>query len=69
MRQKVLTLLLGIYFGIVLVKTQVVSWFQIHDMFLFKSAYMYLVIASAIAVGALSVFLILRFELRTVSGE
>jgi uncharacterized membrane protein YedE/YeeE len=69
MRQKILTLLLGIYFGIVLVKTQVVSWFQIHDMFLFKSAYMYLVIASAIAVGALSVFLIRRFELRTVSGE
>lgn len=69
MRDKILTLLVGTYFGIVLVKSQVVSWFQIHDMFLFKSAYMYLVIASAIAVGAFSVFLIRRFEARTVGGE
>ena len=69
MKNKLLTLLMGIYFGIVLVKTQVVSWFQIHDMFLFKSAYMYLVITSAIVVGAISVFLIRRLGARTVSGE
>jgi uncharacterized membrane protein YedE/YeeE len=69
MKNKLLTLLIGIYFGIVLIKTQVISWFQIHDMFLFKSAYMYLVIASAIAVGLVSVFLIRRFEARTVAGD
>lgn len=69
MRNKVITLLIGIYFGIVLVKTQVVSWFQIHDMFLFKSAYMYLVIVSAIVVGTLSVFLIRRFAVHTINGD
>lgn len=69
MKNKILTLLMGIYFGIVLVKSQVVSWFQIHDMFLFKSAYMYLVIVSAIVVGAASIFLIKRFEGRTIEGE
>jgi len=69
MKNKLWTLLIGIYFGIVLIKTQVISWFQIHDMFLFKSAYMYLVIASAIAVGLVSVFLIRRFESRTIEGE
>lgn len=69
MKNSILTLLTGIYFGIVLVKTQVVSWFQIHDMFLFKSAYMYLVITSAIVVGIISVFLIRRFETRTVCGD
>lgn len=68
MKNKLLTLIVGIYFGIVLVKTQVVSWFQIHDMFLFKSAYMYLVIMSAIAVGAVSVFLIRRLSIKTVEG-
>lgn len=69
MRNKFMTLLVGIYFGIVLTKTQVISWFQIHDMFLFKSAYMYLVIASAIVVGAVSVFIIRRLEAKTIEGE
>jgi uncharacterized membrane protein YedE/YeeE len=69
MKSKVLPLIVGIYFGVVLVKSQVVSWFQIHDMFTFKSAYMYLVIASAVAVGAISVFLIRRLESRTIQGE
>lgn len=68
MKKKTFTLLMGIYFGIVLIKSQVLSWFQIHDMFLFKDPYMYLVITSAIAVGAVSVFLIRRFEARTVEG-
>ena len=68
MKNKILTLLVGIYFGIVLVKSQVLSWFQIHDMFLFESAYMYLVIMSAVAVGITSVFLIRRFGVRTISG-
>lgn len=69
MRSKILTLLVGIYFGIVLVKTQVLSWFQIHDMFLFKSAYMYLVIMSAIGVGLVSVLIIRRLNPRSMCGN
>lgn len=69
MKNKLLTLLVGIYFGIVLVKSQVISWFQINRMFHFESAYMYLVIASAIVVGAVSILLIRRLEAHTVSGE
>ena len=69
MKNKIFTLLMGIYFGIVLVKTQVVSWFQIHDMFLFKSPYMYLVITSAIAVGLTSVLLIKRFAIQTIDHQ
>ena len=69
MKNKLLTFLVGIYFGIVLVKAQVASWYQIRDMFTFKSPYMYLVITSAIAVGMLSVFLIRQFKPRTVEGQ
>lgn len=68
MRKAITTLIVGIYFGIVLVKSQVVSWFRIHEMFLFQSPYMYLVIASAIAVGALSLIIIRRLQLRPVGG-
>ena len=64
-----LVLLMGIYFGIVLVKSEVVSWTRIHDMFLFKEAYMYLIIASAIVVSAASLIIIRRLHVRTVEGE
>ena len=69
MKNKILTLAMGIWFGIILVKSQVVSWQQINDMFYFRSAYMYLVIASAVIVGGLSVFIIRRFEVPTIAGE
>ena len=68
-KNKMMTLLVGIYFGIVLIKSQVISWFRINDMFQFKEPYMYLVICSAIGVGLVSVFLIRRLEARTVEGE
>ena len=62
-------LLLGIYFGVILVKSEVASWFRIQEMFLFNEAHMYLVIVSAIAVGAFSLWLIRRFEARTIQRE
>lgn len=69
MKNRILTLLVGVYFGIVLVKSEVVSWFRINEMFRFESAYMYLVIASAIVVGALSLIIIRRTGTHTIDGE
>lgn len=65
----VLYLLLGIGFGVVLVKSEVLSWFRIQEMFRFQSPRMYEIIASAVCVAALSVALIKRLHLRTVTGE
>lgn len=62
-------LLLGILFGIVLVKGEVVSWFRIQEMFRLQSFHMYGVIGSAIVVGVVSVFLIKKFNIKTISGE
>lgn len=67
-RNRILTFFIGIYFGIVLIKSQVVSWDRIHEMFLFQDAYMYLVIASAIVVGALSLQVIRRLKIQTIDG-
>lgn len=69
LKNRLLTFGMGIYFGIVLVKSQVVSWQRINEMFLFQDAYMYLVITSAIAVGAVSLFIIRRTGTRTLGGE
>lgn len=62
-------LLLGLGFGIVLVKSEVISWFRIQAMFRFEEAHMYLIIGSAVVVGAISLFIVKRLHLKTVSGE
>ena len=62
-------LLAGIAFGIILVKSQVVSWFRIQEMFRLQGFHMYGVIGSAIAVGLVSILLIKRFNIKTISGE
>ena len=59
-------ILFGMVFGILLTKAEVISWFRIHDMFLFKEAYMYLIIGSAIATAAISVLLIRYFKVKTL---
>jgi len=62
-------LFIGTYFGIVLVQSEVVSWFRIQEMFRFQSFHMYGIIGSAIVVAALSVALIKRFDIRDIHGE
>jgi uncharacterized membrane protein YedE/YeeE len=62
-------LAVGVLFGVVLVKAEVLSWYRIQEMFRFQSFHMYGVIGSAVVVGALSVFLIKKRNLKTVYGE
>jgi len=59
----------GMFFGIVLVKAEIISWWRIQEMFRFQSFHMYGVIGSAVAVGILSVWAIKKFNIRTISGE
>lgn len=62
-------LVLGMLFGILLVKAEVISWFRIQEMFRLQSFHMYGVIGSAVVTGILSLFLIRKFNIRTISGE
>lgn len=59
----------GILFGIVFVKAEIISWFRIQEMFRFQSFHMYGVIGSAVIVGIISVLIIKKFDIRTVSGD
>jgi uncharacterized membrane protein YedE/YeeE len=59
----------GILFGIIFVKAEVVSWFRIQEMFRLQSFHMYGIIGSAVVVGMLSVWLIKKFDIKTVYGE
>jgi len=62
-------LLMGMYLGILFIKSEVASWQRVHDMFLLKEAYMYLIISLAIGVAMLSMFVIKGFGIRSVDGK
>ncbi|WHF51828.1 YeeE/YedE thiosulfate transporter family protein [Chryseobacterium gotjawalense] len=62
-------LILGIFFGIVFIKAEVISWFRIQEMFRLQSFHMYGVIGSAILVAMISIWLIKKFNIKTIYGE
>jgi uncharacterized membrane protein YedE/YeeE len=62
-------LVAGVFFGIVLVKAQVISWFRIQEMFQLTSFHMYGVIGTAVVTGIISIQLIKRFKIKTISGD
>jgi uncharacterized membrane protein YedE/YeeE len=62
-------LVVGILFGIIFVKAEIISWFRIQEMFRLQSFHMYGVIGSAVVTGAISVWLIKKFHIKTIYGE
>jgi len=59
----------GVIFGIAFVKTEIISWFRIQEMFRLQSFHMYGVIGTGVAIGLLSVWLIKKFKVKTINGE
>ena len=62
-------LVLGALFGIILTKSEVISWWRIQEMFRFQSFHMYGIIGSAIVVAMVSIQFIKRNHLKTINGE
>ena len=62
-------LVVGVLFGIIFVKAEIISWFRILEMFRLESFHMYGVIGSAVFVGMVSVWLIKKFDIKTMYGE
>lgn len=59
----------GILFGILLVKSEVISWFRIQEMFRLQSFHMYGILSSAVIVGVVSVWCIKKFGIKTMNAE
>ncbi len=62
-------LISGLFFGFVLIKSEVVSWFRIQEMFRFDSFYMYGIIGSAIVVAMISIYLIKKLNVKDSKGN
>jgi uncharacterized protein len=62
-------LLLGIVFGIVMAKSEAISWFRIQEMFRFQAFHMYGIIGTAVVLGVIGIALIKRYKIRDFKGE
>jgi len=62
-------LLLGIVFGIVMAKSEAISWYRIQEMFRFQSFHMYGIIGTAVTLGVIGVALIKKFRIRDFHGN
>jgi len=62
-------LLVGIFFGIVLVKSEAVSWYRIFEMFKFQSFHMYGIIGSAVGLGILFLWIFRKFKVKSSEGN
>jgi uncharacterized membrane protein YedE/YeeE len=59
----------GLLFGVILVKSEVISWFRIQEMFRLQSFHMFGVIGSAVVVGIISIWLIKKYKVKTIYSE
>ncbi len=62
-------LAVGTLFGIMLTKSEVISWFRIQEMFRFQSFHMYGIIGLAVITAAISLLAIKTFRIRSLQGE
>jgi hypothetical protein len=59
----------GVFFGIVLVKSEAVSWYRIYEMFKFQSFHMYGIIGSAVTIGLLFFLIAKKLQLKSIEGQ
>ena len=62
-------LIVGVVFGIVMAKSEAISWYRIQEMFRFQDFHMYGIIGTAVTLGVIGVALIKRFKLRDIEGN
>lgn len=62
-------LVLGILFGIILTKGEIISWFRIYEMFRFQSFHMYGVIGSSVVLGMIIIQVIKRKQIQSIEGK
>jgi uncharacterized membrane protein YedE/YeeE len=62
-------ILAGILFGVIMSKSEAISWYRIQEMFRFQSFHMYGLMGTAVVLGSIAVFLIKRFKVNDYTGK
>jgi len=67
--RNIVFLIIGLLFGVVMTKSEAISWFRIQEMFRFQSFHMYGIIGVAVILGALMHFMMKKTNFLTVDGK
>jgi uncharacterized membrane protein YedE/YeeE len=62
-------ILAGIVFGIIMSKSEAISWYRIQEMFRFQSFHMYGIMGTAVITGIIAVMIISKFKLKDITGS
>lgn len=62
-------LLVGFIMGVMMSKSEIISWYRIYEMFRFESFHMYGIIGSSVLIGVIGVWLIKKYKLKDISGK
>jgi len=62
-------LTIGIFFGIIMYKSEAASWFRIYEMFQFGSFHMYGIIGSALVLGVIGVQVVKKYNIKAIGGK
>ncbi|WP_438972298.1 DUF6691 family protein [Polaribacter sp.] len=65
----IIYLVIGVFFGLIMYKSEAASWFRIYEMFRFASFHMYGIIGSALVIGIIGVQIIKRNNIKTLDGS
>ncbi len=60
---------LGVFFGVLMTKSEVISWFRIHEMFRFESIHMYGIIGVAVCTSIPVFWFLKKRKTKTLSGN
>lgn len=66
--RRLVYLLIGVLFGIILIKSEAASWFRIYEMFQFKSFHMFGITGSSVGLGVIVTQLIKQFNIKSFFG-
>lgn len=69
MKKIIKFLIVGFVFGVVLTKSEAVSWYRIFEMFHFQSFHMYGIIGVAVTTGIIGIQFIKKFNIRSIEGQ
>ncbi len=67
--RNVIVLILGVFFGIIMFKSEAASWFRIYEMFQFESFHMYGIIGVAVVLGVIMIQIIKKTGMKSFYGE
>ena len=62
-------ILSGILFGIIMSKSEAISWYRIQEMFRFQSFHMYGLMGTAVGLGSLAIYLIKKYNIKDYTGR